>query len=256
MDVINRASTVSSAVQFSLTVIQCNNWHKGEYTCFEMSTTPKTLMARKQQLVRDAVSDAAIELFAAKGFDETTVDEIAEAAGVSRRSFFRYFASKDDLLAQSTLNYGAALTAAIETAPRDSAPLELLREAVLSMTRHAASLSHTRKSVEIAAKSASARQAYTSRLPEVEDNLARAYAARLKSSAGDETKPRLLAGLTLTITNVAIASWFKGEYRELSTSSRHVFQSLSRLFAESAGVLPAGKKSVPAGQRRKSRTRK
>ena len=75
------------------------------------------LQLRKQELVRDTIYDAAIDLFAAKGFDETTVEEIAQAAGVSRRSFFRYYASKDDLLAQSVVQYGSAITKAVETCP-------------------------------------------------------------------------------------------------------------------------------------------
>ena len=73
----------------------------------------QTLQVRKQELVRDAIYDAAIDLFAVKGFEETTVEEVAQAAGVSRRSFFRYYATKDDLLAQGVLKYGSALTAAI-----------------------------------------------------------------------------------------------------------------------------------------------
>ena len=58
----------------------------------------KSLQSRKRQLVQDAIYEAAIDLFTKKGFDETTVEELAEAAGISRRSFFRYFQSKDDLL--------------------------------------------------------------------------------------------------------------------------------------------------------------
>src|SRR6266511_2659359 len=46
--------------------------------------------------VRQALTSAAVELFLAKGYEETTVDEIAEAAGVARRTFFRYFRTKED----------------------------------------------------------------------------------------------------------------------------------------------------------------
>jgi AcrR family transcriptional regulator len=79
---------------------------------------PLTIQKRKQLLVRDAIWDAAIDLFGKKGFDKTTVDDIAKAAGVSRRSFFRYFSSKDDLLAQGMISYGEWLEQAIESCPR------------------------------------------------------------------------------------------------------------------------------------------
>lgn len=190
------------------------------------------LNSRKKKFVRDAIHNSAIELFAKAGFDETTVDEIAEAAGVSRRSFFRYFESKDDLLAQSTQNFGATLVAAVQSAPPDSTHVELLKRAVFSIAGGSSSFSLSRETIEIAARSTSARQAYLSRMPEVEDNLLKAYLARMRHGSADMTKARLLASLTLTITNVAITSWFKHEYRDISTALKQTFQNVTRLFTE------------------------
>jgi mycofactocin system transcriptional regulator len=52
---------------------------------------------RRRVTSRDELEQAAFALFAARGFDATTVNEIAEAAGIGRRTFFRYFPSKNDI---------------------------------------------------------------------------------------------------------------------------------------------------------------
>lgn len=181
----------------------------------------------KRKFVRDAIHAAAIEIFAERGFDETTVEEISLAAGVSRRTFFRYFASKDDLLAQTAMSYGATLRNAIDACPRDLSALEVIRATVRAGVEHAAAPeARTREVVEIAIRSESARQAYQSRSSSIEDSLASAFAARTKKRSVVDAESRLLAGVTLAVMNATIASWFTGEHKTLPGAASRVLQLL------------------------------
>src|SRR6516165_1565282 len=106
---------------------------------------PANLQTRKQEFVRDAIWTAAIDLFAEKGFEETTIDDIAAAAGTSRRTFFRHFESKRDLMAQPVVSYGASLTKTIESCPRAASPAALFRHVVLEVAQRTVSDSRMRK---------------------------------------------------------------------------------------------------------------
>ncbi|WP_327729948.1 TetR family transcriptional regulator [Streptomyces sp. NBC_00487] len=89
------------------------------------------LRERKKQRTHDALLRAALELFTTQGYEATTVDEIAEAVDVSQRTFFRYFAGKEEAaLAVIDLTQEHFL-AAVRARPADEAPLEAMRNAVL-----------------------------------------------------------------------------------------------------------------------------
>jgi len=60
------------------------------------------LRARKKQATRDALIEAALDLFSTQGFDATSVDQIADRVEVSARTFHRYFAAKEDVLFPDT----------------------------------------------------------------------------------------------------------------------------------------------------------
>lgn len=64
----------------------------------EHGAAAPSLRERKRERTRQALVDAAAELFERKGYDETTVAEIAAAAEIGTRTFFGYFASKEDIL--------------------------------------------------------------------------------------------------------------------------------------------------------------
>lgn len=88
---------------------------------------------RKKQRTREALIEAAYALFAEKGFEATTVEEIADAVDVSSRTFFRYFASKEDVALTFQEEQLHALLEALAARPRDEPILTALRHAAVSI---------------------------------------------------------------------------------------------------------------------------
>lgn len=82
------------------------------------------------------LEDAALDLFAARGFDETTVDELAVAGGVGRRTFFRYFPTKFDVVLGELDDGLTALADALATEP-GADPVAAARAAFLAVNRYA-----------------------------------------------------------------------------------------------------------------------
>ena len=76
--------------------------------------------------VRTRLRGAALELFRERGYDRTTATEIAARAGVTERTFFRYFADKREVLFDGEARVRAALTTSIADAPADLEPLDTL----------------------------------------------------------------------------------------------------------------------------------
>jgi AcrR family transcriptional regulator len=91
----------------------------------------ETLRERKKQRTRDALLRAALELFTTRGYEGTTVDDITDAVDVSQRTFFRYFAGKEEAaltLQEMTVAHFVEL---VRERPPQEAPMEALRQAVL-----------------------------------------------------------------------------------------------------------------------------
>ena len=204
----------------------------------------KDLRSRKQELVRNAILDAAITLFEKKGFDQTDVAEIAEAAGISKRSFFRYFATKDDLLARSIMEYGAVLISAIRSAPRESTDLEVIHQTLLAGVRYNEQPeARARQLIAISTSHPTARQAYLSRKHLVEDAVAEAFASRERSAKRNDLRVRLLAGITLALMNATIGAWFLGEEKTLEAAAKHAEVELQKITSRNAAPVSPQKKN-------------
>lgn len=97
-----------------------------------MQTTP-TLRERKKARTREALVEAAQRLFAKQGYDATTVDEIAAEAEVSRRTFFRYFATKEAVVFPDNAERLANFQALLRATKPGEAPFECVRRAALTI---------------------------------------------------------------------------------------------------------------------------
>ncbi|MDI5961513.1 TetR family transcriptional regulator [Streptomyces sp. SL13] len=88
------------------------------------------LRERKKQRTRGALARAAMELFTTQGYEATTVDAIADRVDVSQRTFFRYFAGKEDAAFVVDEIVEEHYVAAVRDRPAHEAPMEALRGAI------------------------------------------------------------------------------------------------------------------------------
>jgi mycofactocin system transcriptional regulator len=84
---------------------------------------------------REELEETAFALFAARGFEATTVDEIAAAAGIGRRTFFRYFPSKNDIPWGAFERELERMRARLRAVPADVPVMDAIREALVDFNR-------------------------------------------------------------------------------------------------------------------------
>ncbi len=93
---------------------------------------PEGVRERKRRETLARIADTGLKLFLENGYEATTLDAIAEASGISRRTFFYYFKSKEDvLLARQDAGFELALRSAILACAPDQRPFAAVRECLL-----------------------------------------------------------------------------------------------------------------------------
>lgn len=92
-----------------------------------------SLWERSRQAAYAEIASVAMRLFLEQGFEQTTIDQIAATAGISRRSLFRYFRTKEDIVLGDLASQGVVVQQALESVPLDVGPWEALREALAAV---------------------------------------------------------------------------------------------------------------------------
>jgi AcrR family transcriptional regulator len=91
-------------------------------------------LAQRKQLAADSIENAAIALFLTHPFEQVTASDIAEAAGVSVRTFYRYFASKETILLTLPQRRATQIAEATARRPKREAPFTAMRAAIAGLS--------------------------------------------------------------------------------------------------------------------------
>ena len=196
------------------------------------------LRERRKRLTAAELEAAALRLFGERGFDSVTVDDIAAEADVSRRTFFRYFASKEDVLLADHFVQLARLREAMAGRPADEPVLTALRNALLSMT---GDFEDRREMVILRGRimretpSLQARSLVHQRT--WEEAMEQMVAARLGVDATTDLRPGVVSATTLAAMRVAFQNWL----------AAGATGDLIALTAEALDLLDGGLQQVHAG---------
>jgi AcrR family transcriptional regulator len=170
------------------------------------------LRERKKERTRRLLADVALDLFEARGFDRTTVDDIAAAAEVSPRTFFRYFAAKDEALFDVQEQFRALLA----SRPADEPLLVSLREIGTALIAgELVDEDRVRRVVALVHTETALRSRYEALMGMIEADLTGWAAGRLGVPPSD-MRPRLLGAAVLAARRVAMDVWLESPGVDLS----------------------------------------
>ncbi|GHG73085.1 TetR/AcrR family transcriptional regulator [Streptomyces griseocarneus] len=199
------------------------------------------LRERKKRRTRDALIRSALELFSLKGYEGTTVDEIAAAADVSQRTFFRYFTNKEEVALSVQLMAESRFFAAFLERPAAESPLTALRtavlaswdgieeaiEAVVPLELHVRTYGMIQETPQLLA-------AHLRRLAELEDRLA-AEIARREGLPPQDPRPRILVAAFSGVMRETSKLWADaagGDFSELRGTTAAYLDQIGPALAE------------------------
>jgi AcrR family transcriptional regulator len=195
-------------------------------------------MTRWEPNARGRLEQAAMELYSERGFEQTTVAEIAQRAGLTERTFFRYFADKREVLFSGADDLQELMVSAVADAPDAATPIEAVGAAVdaaAALLKDRGEFGHRRQAI-IAAN------------PELQEreliklaSLAAALADALRGRGVGDPAAGLTAEIGVAVFKIAFERWHDAAgRRDLSVLVREAFDELPALTGSPSATLPAG----------------
>ncbi|WP_437967935.1 TetR family transcriptional regulator [Sorangium sp. So ce260] len=189
------------------------------------------LRERKKERTRAQIIETAIDLFLKNGYEQTTLDEVLGAVEISRRTFFRYFESKEDLLIAWMDQLIEVACEAVRARPPGEPPLVALRSAIRDTLGrlYAGNLPRFVAVQRFVARTPAVRARQSERLGHCAEAICEPLAARMNLDPQRDLAPRVLANCAIAIMNCAIDAWIaRGATEDLIALADEGFRALAR----------------------------
>jgi AcrR family transcriptional regulator len=187
-------------------------------------------MGRWQPNARGRLEKAAMELYGERGFDRTTVAQIAERAGLTERTFFRHFADKREVLFAGSGQLQDLLVQTVADAPASATPIDAVTagiEAIGAVLQESRGRAFARERQSIVAASAELRERELNKM----SSLAGALAEALRKRGVGEPGASLLSEIGIAVFRISFERWVSGpreqDLRELVRESLCEVRSLT-----------------------------
>jgi AcrR family transcriptional regulator len=182
------------------------------------------LRERKRAETHARIQDAGMKLFFDKGFEATTLDEVAEAADVSRRTLLNYFGSKEEIVFSAKAGFPQMVADAVTARPADEPLLDMVENAMLDLANQPRSEESKALAVLIHG-TPSLRAGDQAKYEQVERLLAVTLAER-KGLAPDDVACRVVAATAVSIMKLSLDVWLADPDEKPETFGRAAFAAL------------------------------
>ena len=211
-------------------------------------------MARWEPNALDRLRAAALELFEERGYDRTTVGDIAARADLTERTFFRYFTDKREVLFSGSEELEKLIVDGVASAPATMSPLEVVVEALAaSSPMFEARRTHARKRQALIAAHAELRERELIKFTK----LAAALLASLRERGVPQATAALLAQTGTTLFHNAFERWLEdSKKRDLAHHLQEALTELRWLAAERGTGKSRSKTSQKGGAKSSKRRRR
>jgi len=173
------------------------------------------VFGRPRTTTHDAIESRALDLFDERGFEQTTVDDVAAAAGISRRTLFRYFSSKNDIPWGRFADGLAELERRLEASPTDVPLWRALHEAILDFNElpAGAEVQHRRRMRLLL--ETPALQAHSALMYAEWRGVVQRFAARRYDVPADHVRAVVVGHAALAVSLAAYEAWLAHDDADL-----------------------------------------